>query len=320
MKRRGQPKAWRSYYEQRGQFNKAITYRQQALEESRKLQPPMIVDIQQLQNLGLYVRPDVSQKRRRSTRRSRRVCSRRSLSLDRSAKWKWRSSCASPMSRRKAIESVDQGIQTVGFDLLKSLVVRARARLAELRGNCEDAIKYRQEQLALEPNSLGVHGEIARCYRTLGQINTAIEHAQMTLKVRPFDARANYEIALDYLANNDRSKALEHLRRAVQVWSEADPAYTLAADAKKKLRELEAGSDRDRELAGPPRARARCLFRGLTAHHRTLRPRRFLGCTAPFRCASLACCLPRMLREGLPGRCFAAGSLQRLARSSRPLR
>jgi tetratricopeptide (TPR) repeat protein len=147
-----------------------------------------------------------------------------------------------PDVAEKAIEIVDQGIQTVGFDLLKSVVVRGRARLAEMRGHCEEAIKYRQEQLALEPNSLGVHSEMARCYRTLGQIPSALEHAQMTLKARPFDARANYEIALDYLANNDRAKALEHLRRAVEVWRDADPTYSLANEAKKKLREVEAGS------------------------------------------------------------------------------
>jgi hypothetical protein len=33
---------------------------------------------------------------------------------------------------------------------------------------------------------------------------------------------------------------LEHLRRAVQVWSEADPAYKVTAEAKAKLREVDA--------------------------------------------------------------------------------
>ena len=231
-----------AHYEQRGQFNKAITYRRQALEESRKLQSPLMVDMQQLSNLGLYVRAGRVAEAQAVHKSIVAHLQPPFTVFGALGEMEIALELRQPEAAAKAVESVDQGIKTVGFDLLNVSVVRARARLAELGGNCEEAIKHLQQQLALEPNSLGVPAEMARCYRTLGQIQTAIEHAQKTLKVRPFDGRANYEIALDYLANNDRTKALEHLRRAVQVWSDADPTYTLAADAKKKLRELEAGS------------------------------------------------------------------------------
>ena len=136
------------------------------------------------------------------------------------------------------VRLIEAGFEVTGFDLLNPAVARGRARLTELRGNCQDAIKYREEQLKLEPNSISVHADIARCYRTLGEPQKAIDHAELLLKVRPFDPRANYEIGLDYLARNDRAKALEYVRKSMQVWSNADLSYALAREARATFTQL----------------------------------------------------------------------------------
>ncbi len=231
-----------SYYEFRGQFSRAIGFREQALTERRKIEAPFNVDVQQLSTLGAYVRAGRAADAKKllqsiSARLEGPFAHFRALGETEIALEQRDADVAD-----KAITVVDEAIKALGFDIMRALVVRGRARVAELRGNCEEALRYRQEQVKLEPTSAGLHTDMARCYRTMGQTQKAIEEAQTTLKVRPFDPRANYEIALDYLAANDQAKALEHLRRAVEIWKNADPSYSLAAEARAKLRTVEADS------------------------------------------------------------------------------
>lgn len=140
-----------------------------------------------------------------------------------------------------AIPGIERLIEAYGIEVLRPMALHARGRVLELRGACDEALPYYREALELSPAQRGVHLELGRCYRKLGNFEEALDHLTRRLEVRPFSPEAHYEIALVYAERGDRDKALEHLRTALDVWSEAEPGYEPAREARDKLAELSGG-------------------------------------------------------------------------------
>jgi tetratricopeptide (TPR) repeat protein len=229
------------YFRFRGELRRSLEYAEQALVEEAKFQPPFLAAAQRLGLTTTYVRAGRTDEARRALAQ---VAEEIQPPFDFVALLGWvelHLELEQPDSAEKAVAGVDQAIETY-YPLLKPRATLARGRIAELRGQCAAAIALYEEKLAIDPTDAGVHTNIARCHRALGQPRASIESALRTLRIVPFHPQANYEIALAYLENGDRANALEHLRRTVQVWRDADPSYTNASEAKARLRTLESAA------------------------------------------------------------------------------
>ena len=64
-------------------------------------------------------------------------------------------------------------------------------------------------------------------------------HLKKALRRKPFNPKTLYELALVYADDGETEKALLHLQKAVKVWENADADYKYAAQAKKKLSQLQ---------------------------------------------------------------------------------
>ena len=72
----------------------------------------------------------------------------------------------------------------------------------------------------------------------VGPTKKARTYSQLALKHYPFSPRINYEAYLIYEELGDHKQALGYLRRANDVWKDADEDYKPAIDARKALAEL----------------------------------------------------------------------------------
>ena len=135
-------------------------------------------------------------------------------------------------SLARAVETLDRMIQALGFENVRSVAMRAEGWLLEIRGDCGPALDRFADALALEPTKEEIHTDIGRCERKLGRLEEAAASLGRTLQVRPADAKALLELARVKSEAGDRAEALEHVDAALEVWSQADPGYEPAAEAR----------------------------------------------------------------------------------------
>ena len=57
------------------------------------------------------------------------------------------------------------------------------------------------------------------------------------LKLDPYHPRTHYELALSYNEMKNNDKAIKHMQGAVDTWKDADKGYSIAQEAKSKLKE-----------------------------------------------------------------------------------
>jgi tetratricopeptide (TPR) repeat protein len=226
-------------YSFRGQLKQGLRYAEKELEETRKVQPPMITAVSQLSNLDTYARAGEVATAERILKSVTAQLQPPFDSFSSIGEMELNTELGRADQAEAAAAAVEKAIGTTGFKILQTMVSNARGRIAELRGQCDVAITHYEAVQKAEPTDVGLHANIARCLRQRGQAQQAIERAQLTLKVVPFDPRANYEIGLAYLDARNRAKAIEHLQRAADVWSNADPAYKLANEARAALQKAE---------------------------------------------------------------------------------
>ncbi len=137
-----------------------------------------------------------------------------------------------------ATDALAAGIDRLGFEQIRPFSVYARGRALEFRGYCEQAIVAFQTALELEPTYTEVNTDIARCYRSLGDLARAEEHALQALKIRPHDAETLLEAAHILTEAGQTDRALEFLNRALTVWKSADPEFKPAREARELLAQL----------------------------------------------------------------------------------
>jgi tetratricopeptide (TPR) repeat protein len=141
-----------------------------------------------------------------------------------------------------ALADVEALVERTEAESYRHRLLAARGRIQELRGQYNEARKSYQEALELAPTGITRHRAIARCYRHLGRLDLAEASLRKNLQRTPYNPRTHYEMALVYDAMGDRDRALEHLVTALEVWSDADPEFTPALEARAKRAEWELAS------------------------------------------------------------------------------
>ena len=140
----------------------------------------------------------------------------------------------------KTLEEFEAFVEARQLEIFENVILFARAKLHELKGEYDLAIQQHTKHLDLQPANISMHFHPGRCCRLKGDYKKAEEHLEKVLAIFPFWPDANYELGLVYTDWGKDDKALEYLRKANSIWEDADPGYEPAAKVREKLAELEA--------------------------------------------------------------------------------
>ena len=232
-------KSIESYYEMRGQINKALEYMHLKLTELDKFSPPLLALSEKIDALEKYV---VAGQKETAFAKARELEAQLSPPFNEAIPFGYLQIYIELGDAEKAEEAIagaDAYIKKFQFEINRPIVLNGQGRVHEIRGEFEQAIQSYQKQLELEPTEAKIHRNVGRCYRQLKDYKKAEEHLQKTLQRYPFSAKTLYELALVFSEDGETEKALQHLQKAVKIWENADADYKYATQAKEKLSALQ---------------------------------------------------------------------------------
>ncbi len=138
----------------------------------------------------------------------------------------------------RAVEAVQAFMDAFGARVLNDAILEGRARVAEMREQYTDAVKYFEAQLAGDPMDMGINTDVGRVLRKMQNLDGAERALNRSLVSLPNSPTAHYELALVAQARGNVTKAREHLQRALTVWADADSTFKPARQAREKLAAL----------------------------------------------------------------------------------
>ena len=142
----------------------------------------------------------------------------------------------------KDLEEFEAFVEAMQLEIFENVILFARGKLHELKGEYDLAIQQHTKHLELQPANISMHFHPGHCYRLKGDYKKAEEHLEKVLAIFPFWPDANYELGLVYADWGKDDKALEYFRKVQSIWENADPDYEPAMKAREKLAELEASA------------------------------------------------------------------------------
>jgi len=139
----------------------------------------------------------------------------------------------------EAREDFARFIDDFGLGEARYVLTYADGRVAELRGNCREAVRQYTRTLELNPDDPWVKRGLGRCQGALGDDRAARESFEDLLRIVPVQPQVHAELARVLADEGDTEEAIDHLRTTMGVWEDADPDYPDAVRARRLLAELE---------------------------------------------------------------------------------
>jgi tetratricopeptide (TPR) repeat protein len=130
------------------------------------------------------------------------------------------------------LAAVDALIDETQMETVRDTTMAARARIAGLKGEWEQALAANRDYLAVNPADPLIHTAIAEDLRELGRLDEAELSVRETLRIIPASASAQVELARILAARDRLPEAREALDQALALWAAADPEYKPAVAAR----------------------------------------------------------------------------------------
>lgn len=228
-----------SLHEFRGQIRKAIELREQALAETRKYAAPVVAVLNGMVLPWYWARVDGTRAERELEKLRQTVGPPWDLNVP-IAEMMVYVELGDTVRAQTAIAKMEKAVREEGVGALTPLAAYGRGRIAELRGDCNTAVKEYQAALDADPSDKGMHTQIGRCYRKLREFDKAEAELNKMLAARPANGQANLEMGLLWRDRGDAAKARIFLQRALNTWRNADAGYRHAREAREALAALPA--------------------------------------------------------------------------------
>jgi serine/threonine protein kinase/tetratricopeptide (TPR) repeat protein len=228
-----------SFYELRGQMDKAIEFMHLAHANEEKYVNPAQTELNKLFSLRTYIKAG---KQNFAFQTIKEIEKQLKPPLDKFIPFGYLYiylELEDADNAEKVLKGVESCIQAFQLELLRFEVYYARGKIHELRKEYDQAIQDYQKKLASDPTDAGINTDVGRCYRKLRELKKAQEFIQRNLKVQPFNPLAHYELSLVYYDKGENEEALQYLRKALFLWKEADSNFKYVIQANEKLKEWE---------------------------------------------------------------------------------
>jgi serine/threonine-protein kinase len=96
-------------------------------------------------------------------------------------------------------------------------------------------VGYYRAALALQPDAVAAHVNLAVALANLGRLDEAIDHAERALRIRPGSAVARYNVSTWLLRVGRYAEAEEHARRAIELGDDQPLAHAVRGHALARL-------------------------------------------------------------------------------------
>jgi tetratricopeptide (TPR) repeat protein len=210
----------------------AVTYLDRSFAAQAEASGPFLADQLRLQNLGVYARGGMADAALDSIRVIGERVGDAFVSITALGYLDVASELDSVPMLEQAIVATDSLIARFGLEAVRSLVLRARGRVLELRGRCDEALPLYEQVVVLEPTMYGFEVDVGRCLAATGRLDDAQGRLGALVEKWPAFPRARYELANVLVARGDTAAARSQLARALEIWQHADPAYRPAQKAR----------------------------------------------------------------------------------------
>ena len=230
------------YCKSHGQLARAIDFKRQDYAELVKYTPPLLVAMSKLGEMSLFVE-----------------AGRQSFALEELGKIE--EGLSAPVDgvvhlgyldyylavedvprAKEAVSGLTSFIDTMKIMILKPALLDGKARIHELEGNFEEAVRLFKEEADLDPSNAEIHRNIGRCFRKAERYPEAEAALTEMLRINPFDPETCLEMFLVQRGRGNHDQALTFLERAIEGWEKADPNFEPAQQARSYLETLRAGS------------------------------------------------------------------------------
>lgn len=232
----------RRYRSYRHDFDRAAEHQERVIEAARDFLPPIVVAQLEIAGATAFARAGrVEQARARIEEVATGLPAAMAslvVPLGRAQLWL---ALGRPDSAAPALERAEQALERTGYEAVERLVVRARGRLHELRGEWDRAAETYEREREIAPSDPAVLARLGRVQRELGDLEHAESLLLQALAVWPSHPEANFDLGLLYLRQDRHENAVRYLEQAAESWAIADPGDPEAADARARLEEARRG-------------------------------------------------------------------------------
>jgi tetratricopeptide (TPR) repeat protein len=226
-----------SLYEFRGQIRQSIEQKESSLEETAKYAPPAKLLLDRLELPGQWARIDADMAEKKLDELRKSLTPPWSYNLPIAEMFAYME-LGDVARAEQAVNGLEQLMNRSNMQALRSMMVYGRGRVAELRGDCTNAVANYRESAALDPSDNSIHTHIGRCLRKLKQFREAQSELNQMLTAVPAHGPANLEMGLLMKDTGEPAKARAYLQRALKTWQNADANFKPALQARAALTAL----------------------------------------------------------------------------------
>lgn len=228
-------RARRQFLGFRGRYIDALTELRSELEALAEFQPPVVVLIARLSSAGNYVRADDAETANQLLEQTGAQLQ-PPWNLVAAMGWlDYAIALEDPDRIEDAIPAFENMVASLGLQVFAARGIFAKGFMHELRGECDKALPFYDEEARLSPTDESVKVQLGRCYHQIGDHGRAITELNKALRVTPMDPRTHLAMAMVLRDTGDRVGAGRHLETALKVWEDADPHYRYAREAREAL-------------------------------------------------------------------------------------
>jgi len=222
---------YESYYHARGQIGAQIQHMEQRLSEAASYTPGLTLAQQQVMGASTYAEAGRVGDAMALIQQVRAQLPPPANALALLAEVDVLTTVEDADGIEAALPGVVEFIEAYQYEIFRPFVFEAQGKMHEIRGEYREAIQAYEEEQRLDPSDTSIPTLMGRCHRELGEYDESISLIEESLRVSPWSAEYNYEMALTYEAMGRLDEARTHIRRALEVWADADPDYRPAQRA-----------------------------------------------------------------------------------------
>lgn len=144
-----------------------------------------------------------------------------------------------PEKASQHVEDAMSIIEGFGEEMLIANIHYAEGRIAELEQDYMLAVEEYSKYQKLHSTNADVYRWIARSFAEAGKLDEAFDNIEESMTRSPNDPKTLYEAARIHQQDGNTQQAMDYIRKANEIWKDADASYEPARKAREFSTSLE---------------------------------------------------------------------------------